>query len=320
MKAQQMRTRTRIATTAALGIIAAIGMTTLPLDTLAGRSFVARAQAARCDRSCLADITTRYLNAVVAHDPKGLPLAEKVRFTEDTVEMKLGDGLWKTASKLRPYRVDFIDTRQGVAAVHAVLEENGAPILFAARLKVVDRKLTEIETMVVRNAGEGVLFAPDSLKEPTRGMAYAPMTSELMPRDEMVRIAARYPAGLRAGSFVTADVPFADGAYRFENGVRMAGPGCTFQPPSCEDMRKQTIPRLPEVKERLIAVDEEMGTVLFRLDFGRGSLPGAKYRGQVARHLRSVQGVRRQGACRRGRLRGGDAQRAVGMGLTSRRS
>jgi hypothetical protein len=79
---------------------------------------------------------------------------------------------------------------------------------------------------------------------------------------------------LRAGSFVTANVPFADDAYRFENGMRMAGPGCTFQPPGCENMKAQKIPTLPEVKERLVAVDEEAGTVLFWLDFGRNSLPG----------------------------------------------
>jgi hypothetical protein len=34
------------------------------------------------------------------------------------------------------------------------------------------------------------------------------------------------------------------------------------------------------VTERLVAVDEAMGVVLFRLDFGRGSLPGAKFEGQ----------------------------------------
>jgi hypothetical protein len=87
-------------------------------------------------------------------------------------------------------------------------------------------------------------------------MAYMPSASERMPREEMVRMAQRYPAGLRAGSFVTADVPFADDAYRFENGVQMAGPGCTFQPPGCENMRTQQIPTLPEVKERLVAVDK----------------------------------------------------------------
>src|SRR5688572_22014737 len=82
--------------------------------------FGVSAQGARCDRACLTGMMTRYLNAMVAHDPAALPVAPTVKFTEDTVQMKL-----------RPYRVDFIDVQQGVAAVHTVVEENGAPVLFA---------------------------------------------------------------------------------------------------------------------------------------------------------------------------------------------
>ena len=239
------------------------------------------AQGSSCDRACLSDVMTRYLSSLVAHDPRSAPLADKVRFTEDTMEMAVGDGFWKTASKLRPYRTDFLDVREGTAAVHAVMEENGKPVLFAARLKVVNRRITEIETMVVRNAQEGVLFAPDALAEPSRVMTATPPKSSLTPRSEMVQIALRYPAGLRAGSFVTADVPFAPGAYRLENGVRMAGPGCTFQAPSCENIKTQRVPTLPGVKQRVVAVDEENGLVLLRLDFGPGSLPGPQSAGKT---------------------------------------
>ena len=250
---------------------------------IAGLSVHAGAQApgTACDRACLGDVMTRYLNSLVSHDPKSAPLADKVRFTEDTMEMAVGEGFWKTASKLRPYRTDFLDVREATAAVHAVMEENGKPVLFGARLRVVNRRITEIETMVVRSQQEGALFAPDSLKEPSAAMNTMPPSSQLTPREQMVQIALRYPAGLRAGSFVTSDVPFAPGAYRLENGVRMAGPGCTFQPPSCVDIRNQKIPTLPEVKQRLVAVDEQNGTVLLRLDFGPGSLPGAGGRSLV---------------------------------------
>jgi hypothetical protein len=233
-----------------------------------------------CDRQCLTDTLTRYLNAMVARDPGAAPVAPTVRFTEDAAALKVGEGIWKSEIKFSSYRLDFIDTREGVAAVHAVLEEKGAPILFAARLKVADRRITEIESMVVRSQAESMLFAPANLTTPSATMTYVPQASERMPRDQMIAVAARYPAGLRAGSFVTADVPFAPDAYRFENGVRMAGPGCTFQPPGCVDMRNQRIPRLPDVKQRLVAVDEELGTVLFRLAFGRGSLTGPAFEGQ----------------------------------------
>ena len=230
--------------------------------------------ASTCDRVCLEDVMTRFLNSMVAHDPKVAPLADNVRYTEDTVVKPVGDGFWKTATRIRAYRTDFLDVRQSTAAVHTVMEENGAPVLFAARLKVVNRKITEIETMVVRNAQEAMLFSPDTLKEKSVTMTTMPDKAQLTPRQQMIDIAQRYPAGLRAGSFVKADVPLTATAYRFENGVRMAGPGCTFQPPGCIDMKNQRIPTLPEVKSRVVAVDEENGLVLLRLDFGAGSLPG----------------------------------------------
>jgi hypothetical protein len=272
-----MRTLQRI--TVAVSLVAAL---TLPS--------VAAAQGAKCDRACLTDIMTRYLNAMVAHDPSAVPLAANVKFTEDGKVLKPGDGAWKTMSKLRPYRLDFIDVPQGVAAVHTVLEENGAPILFTARLKVVDRRITEIESIVVKNREEGALWAPDNLTEPTALMRYMPTPAERMPRAQMIEIAARYPAGLKIGSFEKSDVPFAPNAYRFENGVRMAGPGCTFQPPSCENMRTQRIPTLAGLTQRLVAVDEEMGVVLFWMNFGPNSLPGAGGRALVTFEAFKVYG------------------------------
>jgi hypothetical protein len=234
----------------------------------------ARSEAQRCDRVCLADFITQYLNAMLAHNPELLHTSSRVRFTEDTVEMPLGQGLWKNITALRRYRQDFIDVREGVAGTHTVVEENGMPVLLALRLKVFALAISEVETMVVRNRKEGVLFRPDAFTTPNPGMAYVPKPSELNTRDEMIRIASLYPAGLRAGSFLMPDVPMSDDAYRFENGQKMAGPGCTFRPPSCENMKAQAVPKLLGVTYRVAAVDEEMGIVWLRQDFGAGSVPG----------------------------------------------
>jgi hypothetical protein len=213
---------------------------------------------------------------MVAHDPEKLHTSSRVRFTEDTVEMRFGEGLWKTVTALRPYRQDFIDVREGVAGTHTVVEEDGRPVLLALRLKVFALALTEVETMVVRNRQEGVLFQPDGFTTPNAGMAYVPQAPELNDRDEMIRIALLYPAGLRAGSFLAPDVPMSSDAYRFENGQKMAGPGCTFRPPGCENMKSQRIPTLAGLTHRVVAVDEEMGIVWLRMDFGPGSVPGGQ--------------------------------------------
>ncbi len=51
------------------------------------------AAAESCDRACLSGLITQYVDALVAHDPSKLPLAENVRVTEDSKAIKLGDGV-----------------------------------------------------------------------------------------------------------------------------------------------------------------------------------------------------------------------------------
>lgn len=229
-----------------------------------------------CDRSCLKGHIDAYIGAMLAHDPKRLPLAATARFTEDTAGKQLADSaLWNNATAVGGFRQDYLDVRAGMAASHVVMEEGANPVLLALRLKVESGKLTEIETITVRNRQEGMFFAVENLKAASAKMNYVPTAAERNSREDLVRIAEGYPQGLKTGSFVNAGTQMADDAYRFENGQRMAGPGCTFQPPSCENMLRQQIPTLAGITWRTVAVDEELGLVLMRLDFGPGSLMGA---------------------------------------------
>ena len=227
----------------------------------------AHAAPADCDRECLRGFITQYLDALVAHNPGALPLDAKARFTEDSVEMHVGDGLWKDASRIRAYRQDVLDTRQGIAASQVVVEEAGSPALLMLRLKVANKKITEIETMVTRTQKEGALFKVDALQATDKNMALAPDKSQLPSYDEAIRIAKFYPAGLKIGSFVTVDAPFAADAYRVENGVITAGPGCSR--PGCENIKTQKIMEHPFITTRVIAVDEELGIALLRMNFGQ---------------------------------------------------
>jgi hypothetical protein len=231
----------------------------------------AGAASTACDRDCLRGIATQYLNALVAHHPNALPLAANIRFTEDTVESKLGESpLWKNATKLRPYRFDILDVQDGVAASQVIVEESGSPVMLMLRLKVAAGKIAEVETQVTRSKTEGSIFDVEALQSPSKALLQTPEPSQRNTREEAVKIAEHYPAGLKTGSFVTVDAPFAADAYRFENGRLMAGPGCTFMP-GCVDIKSQKIPTLSEIKYRVAAVDEDLGIVLLRMDFGKGS-------------------------------------------------
>ena len=224
------------------------------------------AAADTCDRECLRGFITQYLDAMISHNPKAVPTAAAARFTEDTKTLSLGEGLWKGASKVRPYRQDFLDVREGVAASHVVVEENGTPVMLALRLKIESKKITEIETMVTRSRAEGAIFDIEKLTTPHAAMNVVPDASQQMPRSELIRIAEFYPAGLKVGgNFDAVQAPFAPEAYRIENGTNTAGPGARA---GSENIRTQRVMAHPDVTYRLAAVDEEMGLVLFRLDFG----------------------------------------------------
>src|SRR4051812_12520746 len=158
--------------------------------------FSASASAADCDRECLRGFITQYLNAMVAHTPGALALAPTVRFTEDTVDMKIGDGLWKRASKIRPYRLDILDVAQGVAASQVVVEEAGAPVMLMLRLKIASGAISEVETQVTRSREEGAIFAVDALQVANAAMLKPVPDAARSSRAEAIRLAEFYPAGL----------------------------------------------------------------------------------------------------------------------------
>jgi hypothetical protein len=233
--------------------------------------FVPAALAQSCDRACLGNMITLYLQAMLKHDPAVLPQAETVRFTEDHQELKLGEGLWKNIEALGTFRQDVIDVPNGIAGVHVSAIEHGNPVLVAIRLKVENGLVAAVESTVVRNREEGMIFNPDAVVEASAAMNVTPNAAQRNTREEMIRLALLYPEGLRVGSFVTADAQFADGVSRFENGQQMAGPGCTFLP-GCDNIREQRLPTLAGIQSRVAAVDEEQGIVWLRMNFGPGSL------------------------------------------------
>lgn len=226
-----------------------------------------------CDRACLKSWMTRYLDAMVAHNPSAVPLAANVRFTEDSKDLKVGEGLWKTATKLNGYRQDFLDVRQQVAAAHVLVEEGDKTAMLSLRLKVAGGRLTEIETLVTHSAADGRLFTLDGLKQSRPGALVTPTSAQRMSREDMVRIAMYYPAGLTIGDFVKVDAPFASDSYRLENGMTTAGSGCGRA--GCENLQTQTIIKHPELTSSLAAVDEEEGWVLLWMNFGDTNSYGA---------------------------------------------
>ena len=110
----------------------------------------ASAQPPACDSACLKGFVDGYIAALAQRDPKKLPLADGVKYTENGRVLDLGDGFWHTAGAPLHYRDYLLDPETGQAAALTALKEYDGVAQMAVRLKVANRKITEIETLVAR--------------------------------------------------------------------------------------------------------------------------------------------------------------------------
>ncbi len=134
--------------------------------------------ASACDRQCLYGFLDQYLKALQAKDPSALPLAANVKFTENNVALKIGDGLWSTISGLGPYDLKFADVTAGEAGYLGVVQEAHTTSPFALRLKIKDGKIAEAETIVAR---------PATGASPAPGLEHyvdKPVLKEMLPADQ----------------------------------------------------------------------------------------------------------------------------------------
>ena len=168
----------------------------------------------------------QYLDAMVAHDPSRLPATPGVKFAEDDVVLKLGDGLWATASGLGHYKLYFADPEEGQAGFFGTILENGHGVALALRLKVENQRVSEAETVVVRSPRTFDLMEKAGSPDPVM-LATVPEAQRL-PRAQLTAIANQYFEAIEQGNGKVA--PFYADCNRFENGVKTSGPlGCSAQ-------------------------------------------------------------------------------------------
>jgi hypothetical protein len=163
------------------------------------------AAADTCDYGCLSAMVDQYLKALVAHEPAQIPVTATVKFTENTISLKLGDALWGTISGLGTYKLYFADPQDGTAGIEASIRENGTPALLLLRLKVVNHKISEIEMLVHRNAQDAT--ALEKFGHPNAVWSQPLESSQRVSRQEMVKIANSYFDGIlhSAGDSVPFD-------------------------------------------------------------------------------------------------------------------
>src|SRR5262245_10069878 len=108
-----------------------------------------------CSRACLDNVVNEYLAALVAQDPKQVPLSADVKYTENAQVLQIGDGFWKTVDGRGNYTHIFADPEFGQVAYMGTMREAGQPLLMSLRLRLELGRITEIETVFFKPGGGG---------------------------------------------------------------------------------------------------------------------------------------------------------------------
>ena len=151
-----------------------------------------------CDRACLEGFMNQYLDSMVAHDPSHLPVTPTIKFTEDDVVLKLGDGLWATASARGVYKEYFDDPEEGQVAFFGTLKENGHGIALALRLKIENRRISEAESVVVRSPRTFDMMEKAGAPDPV--LLETVPESQRLPRTQLTAIANQYFEAIEQGN------------------------------------------------------------------------------------------------------------------------
>jgi hypothetical protein len=180
-----------------------------------------------CDRACLQAVADGYLKALVAHDPKLLTLDEHVRFTENGQELQLGDGFWNTASGVGAAQQFYPDPLTQQITFVGTMREFDNLVLMGMRLKVRDRRISEVETLFYRK-GAGPEWSDAGVDATnSRGAAdsawLVPVpATQRAGREQLIGVAMSWLNGLVHYDAKTPPA-LAEDCIRYENGARVSG-------------------------------------------------------------------------------------------------
>jgi len=172
-----------------------------------------------CDRACLEGLSTQYLAALVAHNPRSLPLAADVRYTENDQVMDVGDGFWGTATAIGGYKHCFSDPVVEQIGCMVTMHEGDHIVIMGMRLRVQLGRITEIETTYYRQGGGGPSNAAGlDTSQPESLWFNTVPPAQRVSRQQLITTANMYFAGLENNDGKGV-YPFSDDCDRMENGI-----------------------------------------------------------------------------------------------------
>jgi len=177
-----------------------------------------------CNRACLNGFADTFLKALAANAPNAVPLAPNAKVTINGRPVPLAQAFWDGAERT-VYRFDIVNPRLGDSATEAVvLNADGSKTMYMVRLKVLDGKITEVETIRANKGEADRLWDPDNLKEVSPALQ---LTMREADQDSYYGLIAAAESYWRA--FQTNGTPdyhraaLLPDTKRFENGVQTTG-------------------------------------------------------------------------------------------------
>jgi len=218
-------------------------------------------RAAACDPACLEHIADQYRAAYLKHDPMLAPLAKRVRFTENNVEMlQFPDGSWDTVTQEIGPALTFSDPQTGNVGVYTCILQKDTQGFLAIRLKVAAVQIVEIEHILSTKRNlSGPPTPIGDVHETNHDANFTAVVPppERVPRAQLISLANGYFSTLQRNDGHIRDTRFSADATRYENGKEF---------PQIEQGFKQGYYFFNErVRDRdFFLVDEQRGIVMAR--------------------------------------------------------
>ena len=176
---------------------------------------------ADCDNSCLHKLMNQYLDALAAHAPTRLPLAEYAKFTENTIELPIGEGLWGSIDSVLPQRIIIADPMTAEVVYYGAVTERGQVSLLYVRLKARAGRITDIETVVIRKLYGNFGTFTDIQQGPIATWSETLAPSQRRSRQELIALVNQYFDGIEQSNGDI--VPFDPNCVRWENNSHASG-------------------------------------------------------------------------------------------------
>ena len=158
---------------------------------------------------------------MIKHDPAAAPLVVGFRQTENAINVRPGNGVWKTVTSLGAVQRRYLDPASGQAAYYGTVEESGGAAIVTVRVRVEGRRLTEAEWYLARADDPG-LNGPRQPGRPPANLHNPDYLSKNPPPDRVVPVNQRSDRA----TLVRIVNSYFDAITSHDNSVAMTHPGC----------------------------------------------------------------------------------------------